>query len=77
MYFSGWDGMYSHTTTSRSGSANGNGRSSTPFTTLNTALVAPIPIASVATAVSVNTGVFPSVRTAYRTSCSRLCICPS
>ena len=50
--------------TSRSGSAYGSGRSSTPFTTVKIVVVAPIPSASVATATAVNPGVRRSARKA-------------
>ena len=43
---------------SRSESGNGNGLSRTPLTTLKIAVVAPMPIASVSTVVSVNPGAF-------------------
>src|SRR4029079_19675422 len=59
----------SQTISSRDGSAYGNGRNNTPFTTVNTAVVAPIPSASVASAASVNTGFFRSVRIANEMSC--------
>jgi hypothetical protein len=50
--------------TSRSGSGNGNGFSSTASISENTAVLAPMTIASVATTVSVNPGVRASTRTA-------------
>jgi hypothetical protein len=43
------------------GSANGNGLSNTPFTTLNMAVVAPIPSASVSTAMMVKDGFLESM----------------
>lgn len=42
--------------TSRSGAANGSGRSSTPLTALKMALVAPMPTASVSTIASIAVG---------------------
>src|SRR5205823_14313192 len=48
--------------TNRSASTNGNGRRSTLLTTVNTALLAPIAIASVDTAVIVNAGVRRNAR---------------
>src|SRR6266566_1166707 len=53
----------------RSGSGKGNGRSSTPYTTVKIAVLAPIPRASVRTATAVNPGFFASIRKAYRMSC--------
>src|SRR5207302_7143708 len=50
--------------TSRSEAENGNGRSSTPFTTLKIAVFAPIPSASVSTATAVKPGFFNSWRNA-------------
>ncbi len=50
--------------TSRSGSAKGSGRSSTPFTTLNTALLAPMPNASANTAASAKPGLLRRTRSA-------------
>src|SRR6266566_2894320 len=49
-------GFVDHICTSRSESGYGRGRSSTAFTTLNTAVFAPIPRARVSTAVVVNPG---------------------
>ena len=51
-------------TTRRSASAYGSGRSSTAFTTLKMAVVAPIPSASVSTATSVKPGVLRKARMA-------------
>src|SRR2546426_11249182 len=51
--------------TSRSAAGNGNGRSSTPLTTLKMAVFAPMPIASVSTATAVKPGFFSSWRKAY------------
>src|SRR5882762_2519758 len=53
----------------RSGSGKGNGRSSTPYTTVKIAVLAPMPRASVKTATAVNPGFFASIRKAYRMSC--------
>ena len=50
------------TLTSRSGSPKGRGRSRTPCTTLNIAVVAPMPNASVTTAAAVKVGCLRSVR---------------
>ena len=51
----------------RSASGNANGRRRTPFTTAKMAALAPIPMASVATAVTVKTGVRRRERQEYRT----------
>ena len=48
--------------TSRSGSRNGNGRSSTAFTTLNIAVHTPMPSARVSTATAAKPGFLDSVR---------------
>src|ERR1700687_1638904 len=53
----------------RSGSGKGNGRRSTPYTTVKIAVLAPMPRASVKTATAVNPGIFASIRKAYRMSC--------
>src|SRR5215831_8040716 len=50
--------------TSRWGSCQGIGRSSTAFTTLNIRVLAPIPIASTATTVKVKPGLLNSARMA-------------
>ena len=50
-------------------SAYGNGRNSTPSSTLKIAVVAPMPRPSVSTTTAVKPGLFRNVRTAYRTSC--------
>ena len=47
----------------------GSGRSSTPFTTVKTAVLAPIPSASVRMAMTAKPGCRRSMRSAYRTSC--------
>ena len=54
--------------TSRSGAANGRGRNSTLFATLNMAVVAPMPRAMISNAVTVRVGVLRSDRVAYRIS---------
>src|SRR5262245_20816304 len=54
--------------TSRSRSANGTGLSSTPFTTLKIAVLAPMPRASVRMAAVANPGFFPMRRNARRMS---------
>lgn len=54
--------------TRRSGSGKGNGRSNTAFTTLKMAVFAPMPRASVITAMAAKPGRFKSERTAYRRS---------
>src|SRR4249919_3581418 len=59
-----------HTTTSRSGCANGSGANSTLRTTEKMAVLAPIPSASVRTATAVNPGARISSRRAYRASFS-------
>ena len=53
---------------SRDGSLNGSGRSSAASTMLKTAVLAPMPIATMATATSVNSRAFSSERSAYRIS---------
>ena len=55
--------MSSHNITRRSGSGNGNGLSSTAFTKLKIAVFAPMPSASVITAMAVKPGCFSSDRT--------------
>src|SRR5438128_12541513 len=50
--------------TSRSAAGNGNGRSSTPLTTLKMAVFAPMPRASVSTATAVKPGFFSNWRKA-------------
>ena len=57
-------GVISERTTSRSGSTNPNGRNSTASTTVNIALLAPMPSASVSTTASVNPGLLRSERAA-------------
>ena len=58
--------------TSRSGSANGSGRNRTKSVTENAAVVAPIPSATMMTAVSAKPGVRRSMRTAYDKSWRRM-----
>src|SRR5580658_477434 len=60
---------FSQITTSRSGFRKGSGCSRTALTTLNIAVVAPIPSASVRITTVVNPGVRAKVRAAYATSC--------
>jgi hypothetical protein len=55
-------GDVSHTRTMRSGSAYGSGASRTECTRLKIAVVAPMPIASVSTAIAVNDGARSSER---------------
>ncbi len=52
----------------RSGSLSGNGRNNTALTTLKIAVFAPMPSASVATAIAVNAGFFNNPRIANRMS---------
>ena len=59
-------GAASHTPTSGSGSSKGSGLSSTPRTTLKMAVLAPMPSASVKTAISVNMGARSRRRTTRR-----------
>src|ERR1043165_3169255 len=61
-------GLIPWNTTRRSDSGNCTGRSSTEFTSVNMALFAPIARASVAIAISVNTGCFNRLRMPYRRS---------
>src|SRR5207302_3797525 len=61
-------GTFSNGRTTRSGCAYGSGRSSTAFTTLKIAVVAPMPRASVRIAAAANPGAPRNVRTAYRRS---------
>src|SRR3989442_11352396 len=57
-----------------SGSGKGSGRSSTPYTTVKIAVLAPMPSARVNTATDVNPGLFASIRAAYRRSCQMVLI---
>jgi hypothetical protein len=70
-------GRRSQTITSRSGSANGSGRSSTALTTEKIAELAPMPKASATTATSVKPGFFKSIRTPYLMSCQSVSITSS
>src|ERR1043166_430582 len=58
--------------TSRSGSLTGNFFSSTVSTTLNRAVLAPMPSASVKSAIAVKPGFFQNICKPYRKSCQRL-----
>src|SRR6185436_1361791 len=58
-------GCRSLTITSLSGSLNGRGRSKTPFTTLNIAVLAPMPTARTRMAISVKPGLLISPRSPY------------
>src|SRR5580704_7088901 len=71
MELSSNEGVLEYTATSRSGSGYGSGFSNTPFTTENSAVFAPIPSASVSTAIAVNPGFFSRTRNPYRTSCQK------
>src|SRR6266542_858000 len=64
-------GARCQTPTRRSGSGNGSGFSSTPYTTLKIAVLAPIPNARVRTATAAKPGCFRSMRAAQRRSCER------
>jgi hypothetical protein len=64
----------SHNITSRSGAANGSGLRSTALTRLKMAVFAPMPSASVNTAMTVNPGRFNSMRKPKRMSCHRIVI---
>ena len=55
-------GLFSQSITSRSGSANGNGRSNTELTTLKTAVLAPMARVRVTTALTEIAGDFASMR---------------
>ena len=55
--------------TSCSGERTGSALKKIPLSTLKTAAFAPIPSASVTTAIVVNPGLLMSIRPAYRTSC--------
>src|SRR2546427_7802329 len=59
-----WRESSVHNMASRSGSLNGNGRSSTALTTLKMAVFAPMPSASVSTATAVKPGFFSNCRMA-------------
>src|SRR5262249_42621577 len=64
-------GDRSHNTASLSGSGYGSGLSRSALTTLKTAVLAPIPIASDATITTVRPAVRLNVRRAYRRSCRK------
>src|ERR1043165_9915015 len=66
--------MVFQTTMIRLGFVNGSERSSTELITLNIAVFAPMPSASVMTATAVNPGDFASMREPKRTSCNRVSI---
>src|SRR4029079_7439325 len=57
--------------TIRSGSGYGNGLRSTVLTTENTAVVAPMPSASAASAAKLNARCWPSMRSEYLRSCTK------
>ena len=59
-------GLDADTMNRRPGSVNGSGRSSAASTMLKTAVLAPTPIATIATATSVNSRAFSNDRIAYR-----------
>src|ERR1051325_3226899 len=71
-------GATNPTETNRPASAYGRLRKSSRSTTLNTAVVAPIPSAIVTIAVSVNTGLLRKPRAARRRSCQSVStvVCP-
>ena len=62
-------GSVSHTMTSSSGFASGNGLSNTLLTIVKTVAVPPMPSVSVRIAVAVNPGLLISTRVPYRMSC--------
>jgi hypothetical protein len=59
----------SHSRTMRSGDGYGSGLSSTPWTTVNMAVFAPMPSASVRIASAAKPGRLMSIRSAWRRSC--------
>jgi len=65
--------LVSQSDTSCSGAEYGNGRSMTASTTLKTAVFAPIPSASVATAIAVKPGDLRSRRNVYRRFWTSMC----
>ena len=67
--------FFSATWTRRCESANGNGRSSTAFTTVNIAVFAAIASATVSMTAAENAGVRRIVRSAYRRSFISTCAC--
>src|ERR1700679_3597736 len=64
-------GLLSRSVTNCSGCGYGSGRSSTPFTTLKSAVFAPIPSASTVTAAKLNPGFCRSTRSPWRISMPR------
>ena len=64
-----YPGVRSQSLTSRSGSGNGSGRSRTKSVTENAAVVAPMPSATISTAVIANPGARRSTRPVYDRSC--------
>ena len=62
-------GLAPHTCTMRSASGNGSGFSSTPYTTLKSAVVAPMPSASMPTIAPAKSGCLRRNRSVPRTSC--------
>src|SRR5580693_6180088 len=62
-------GLFSHTITRRSGWKYCSGANRTPSTTLNIAVLAPIPRARVSTATAANPGDLASIRIPYFRSC--------
>src|SRR6185503_19592129 len=67
----------SKSATSEFGSGNGKGRSSTAFTTLKIAVLAPIPSASAIVATMLTLGDFSNMRSPNRMSCIKLFIIPT
>src|SRR5437899_2519010 len=65
---------FSETNTNRSGSWNGGGRNTTAFITLNIAVFAPMPSASMSTATTVKPGFFNNCRTANLRSFITQCL---
>src|SRR5215216_2757114 len=68
-------GLMPSKSTIRSGSGNCSGRNNTEFTTVNIAVVAPIPSASVETAITRNPGRLRKLRTPYWRSLISVSIC--
>src|SRR5258707_14331367 len=60
-----------YTASNASGSENGSGFRSTPFTTENSAVLAPMPSASVKIAMAAKLELFDSTRRPKRTSCQK------
>jgi hypothetical protein len=63
-----------NTSTRRDGSTTGSGRNRKASTIANSAVLIPMPMASDATATSVNAGLFRSQRSAYGTSVRKMSI---